>query len=493
MKTSMLHIIGCLSMVLLVGCSSPDEKANKLFVEASQLVKSAQEVEKTSYSSALKLYNEVAAKVEEIISKYPSSQIAVKLCQGEAKIGNHTVDQFSEAVRYTKIKSEAEGNPFNCAILIFDVTKPIKNANLKAWALADIAQKYAHSGQKDKSVKLFSQALAAAYTVENDEAKAVSLYNIADKLAENGHYDKAVQVAKTIQDGNLKAYLLAKITAQQYAEAGQYDKAVQVVTTIRDSWRKAHLLALIANRYVEDGQYEKAFQLIKRIEEDYFNTKALAHIATKYVEDGQYEKANQVELQIKKAKYQPSKAEALADIAVKYFHGGQRDKALNLLFQARQVAQTIEDSQSKAITLGDIAVIWAQTGEKERTSEFFSQALQIAGTIKGADGGLRNTALCQIAEDYAEVGQYNEALSVADIMTNGGMRDHALGRIAKKYAEDGRYEKALQILTKIEDGHVKGMSIAALLAAVAVAYEKAGKKLDDNSRMVLHEIIRDLG
>ena len=56
------YVIICLGLILIFGCASPDEKANKLFVEATQLVKKAQEAEKTSYSDALKLYEKALEK-----------------------------------------------------------------------------------------------------------------------------------------------------------------------------------------------------------------------------------------------------------------------------------------------------------------------------------------------------------------------------------------------------------------------------------------------
>ncbi len=90
MKKSLVPIvILCLGLILFFDistgyCASADEKANKLFVEAYQLLKSAQEADKTSYSDAFRLYKEALVKFERIISKYPSSQLAVKLITDEA-------------------------------------------------------------------------------------------------------------------------------------------------------------------------------------------------------------------------------------------------------------------------------------------------------------------------------------------------------------------------------------------------------------------------
>ena len=125
MKKLSYYIITCLSLILIFGCSSPNEKANKLYVEASQLVKKAQEVEKRSYSDALKLYKKALGKIERIQSKYPSSELAVKLVQdSRIKVGSYTIKEIKETiVPYVEIKAKAEENPLACALFVAITTK----------------------------------------------------------------------------------------------------------------------------------------------------------------------------------------------------------------------------------------------------------------------------------------------------------------------------------------------------------------------------------
>ncbi len=80
-------LVGGVTVLLIIGGTlfafrdwlNPDAGANQLFVEASQLVKSAQEVEQTSYAEAFKLYQAALTKAETITAKYQSSQLAVQL------------------------------------------------------------------------------------------------------------------------------------------------------------------------------------------------------------------------------------------------------------------------------------------------------------------------------------------------------------------------------------------------------------------------------
>ena len=178
MKKLSYYIITCLGLILIFGCSNPNEKANKLFVEASQLVKKAQEAEKTSYSDALKLYEKALEKIERIQSKYPSSELAVNLVQDRIKVGSYTIKEIKETiVPHIEIKAKAEENPLACALF---VAKTIKDADDKSSALADIAAQYAKAGQ-------YGEALQVAKTIKHAYYKSRALIDIA------GEYAKARQ------------------------------------------------------------------------------------------------------------------------------------------------------------------------------------------------------------------------------------------------------------------------------------------------------------
>ena len=291
MKKLSYYIITCLSLILIFGCSSPNEKANKLYVEASQLVKKAQEVEKKSYSDALKLYKKALGKIERIQSKYPSSELAVKLVQDRIKVGSYTIKEIKETiVPHIEIKAKAEENPLACALF---VAKTIKDADDKSWALADIAAQYAKAGQMNKASEILSQALQVAKTIVFASNKSSALADIAAQYAKAGQYGQALQVAKTIKDADDKSMALTDIAAQ-YAKAGQMNKtseilsqALQVAKTIKDADDKSSALADIAAQYAKAGQYGEALQVAKTIKHAYYKSRALIDIA------GEYAKARQ--------------------------------------------------------------------------------------------------------------------------------------------------------------------------------------------------------
>ena len=117
-------------------------------------------------------------KIERIQSKYPSSELAVKLVQDRIKVGSYTIKEIKETiVPHIEIKAKAEENPLACALF---VAKTIKDADDKSSALADIAAQYAKAGQ-------YGQALQVAKTIKHAYYKSRALIDIA------GEYAKARQ------------------------------------------------------------------------------------------------------------------------------------------------------------------------------------------------------------------------------------------------------------------------------------------------------------
>ena len=186
---SVVCLIGIISF--FSGCSTdPNEKANELYVEASQLMQSAKTVE--SYSEAFEIYNSALKNIQRIMSKYSTSTLAVQLVSGETKIEGLALSEFQKLEGHLKRLAEAEQNLLSCALFI---AKTIENANFKAWALAEIAGKYAEVGQKEKAAQIVSQALETAKTIEDASYKAVALAEIAGKYAEVGEQPNKEYIA----------------------------------------------------------------------------------------------------------------------------------------------------------------------------------------------------------------------------------------------------------------------------------------------------------
>lgn len=193
-------ILGCIGLALLCGCTRPEDKAQQLLTEATRLVRSAQEAEKTSYSTALALYQEALNKAEMIAAKYPSSQLAETLAQDEVKIGPYALTELQDIVLpQAKLRTEAETSPLACALL---VAETISISIDRAIALDDIAVEYANAGQLDRVLQIINSA-------SDRESRSRVLSAMISKYLEPGQYEKALRITKSVEEVSLKDWALA--------------------------------------------------------------------------------------------------------------------------------------------------------------------------------------------------------------------------------------------------------------------------------------------
>jgi len=373
MKNRILSIF-CFIIFLSVfsGCSTdPNEKANALYVEASQIMQTVK-VEAKSYSEALESYNNAREKIVLIYSKYDSSNVAVNLMSGQTRISGLTLSEFKELEGVLTPLAEAEKSPLFCALLI---AKTIKHEFWKAAALAEIAGIYAKAGQKEKAAELLSQALETVKTI-NHPVKDSALYQIASSYAEVGQFIQALETTKEIKDEYDETRALADIAAK-YAEVGQFTQALETTKIIKREFWKATALAKIAGSYAKAGQKEKAAELLSQA------------LETTQTTNDEFQKAR-----------------LLAEVAGSYAKAGQKEKAAELLSQALetiQTTQTTNDEFQKARLLAEVAGSYAKAGQKVKAAELLSQALETTKTIE--DEFMKIVALAQILGRYAEAGQ----------------------------------------------------------------------------------------
>jgi len=108
-------ILIAITLLFSAGATLADDtaSANKLFVEAVKLVKSA-EGEK-SFEKTLSVMEEALARLNKIIDDYPSSDLAVKLISGQSVGGVSLEDVGEAAVRARIMYYEGGSIPENYA------------------------------------------------------------------------------------------------------------------------------------------------------------------------------------------------------------------------------------------------------------------------------------------------------------------------------------------------------------------------------------------
>ena len=131
-------------------------------------------------------------------------------------------------------------------------------------------------------------------------------------------------------------------------------------------------------------------------------------------------------------------------------------RTAEILLEALEAANNIEDAQTKANFFSEIAERYYQVGQQEIALDVLSQALEIAETIEDAEGKAR--VLIAIAFNYASFEQNslaNEvfalAIGAADAIEDANQKAALLTEMALKYADIGQYELSSRLLSTSQD------------------------------------------
>jgi putative salt-induced outer membrane protein YdiY len=131
-------------------------------------------------------------------------------------------------------------------------------------------------------------------------------------------------------------------------------------------------------------------------------------------------------------------------------------RTAEILGEALEAANNIEDAQTRANFFSEIAERYSQIGRVEIALDVLSQALEIAETIEDAEGKAR--VLISIAFQYAsweQISLANEVFALAieatDAIEDANKKAALLTEIALKYADIGQYELSSQLLSASED------------------------------------------
>src|SRR5262245_30944935 len=463
-------IIGCAALVLIAGCTGPEEKSDPLLAEATHLVRSAQEAERTSYATAFTLYREALSRVEALVSQYPPSPAADQLIRGEVKVGSYTLAELRDTViSQAKAKAEAEADPLACAVLVAETTEDVA---ARGRMLADIAGKYANAGQHEQVVQKVKAAGSAIYNV---------LGTLIGDYLDARQYEQALGIARVAEDAAVRDWALDWI-ARRRAEAGQYDQALQVIQTLEDPAAKAKALSVMAGKYTEAGQavlsvdwggwrvterwltpggprwdphfslpppysaeraaelLAQALQVAETVSDSADKVGVLAEVARGYAAAGRYDRARQI---IDTISDIGLGARVLTALAFHQAAAGQTADAGELLSQAlRTVKASTDPSLNKVDILADIARGYVAAGQEER-------ALQLAMTLR--DPSVHTRVVAEVARKYAIGGREEQALRLAHTIADAELRAQAIAVIARQYTAKGQGEKATALLVQVNE------------------------------------------
>jgi tetratricopeptide (TPR) repeat protein len=424
-------LVGCVEVALCLGCAGPEEKAGTLLVEASHFVHSAHDAQQTSYADTFELYQQALAKAETIAAQYPSSQVATKLTQREAKLGPYTLAELKGTiVPQTQSKAAAEASPFICALLVASTEPTYTETYVDEDTGEQISEEDA-SGRQTAEEKVVAQAAQAGQCAQLlpivDKTEQWLLAEIARQCAATDQYEPAFAAVTLLDDASVKAPALAEI-ANSYARAGQKEKAAellsQAIEIVRTFTNSTAVLTEMARKAAQAGQAEQARQIAHSIKDGYDRAQLWAAIAYSSLQAGYYEQALQAAEEL--ADDSPDKAGVFTALAHTAIAAGHYDHALHVArlipypnIQANvlaelakkavaaphkeQTAETMSPAANRANVLADIAGKCAEASQKEKAAETLLQALQAAKAQESP--AAQAEALAIIRFHYAKTGQ----------------------------------------------------------------------------------------
>jgi len=446
------------------------DEAARLLSQAHEAAKMFEEKEWISKKS--KPFTDIAGVYTQIGQK---DQATLLLSQALKKAMTipYSGDQ-SEALAEIAI-NHARNGEFHQALEALNAIEAL-DPHERCMVLAEIAGEYAKVGQNEQAMRLLSEALKTAETIEG----SWSLYHTIRPLVKMGgiyaqigeNEQAAIVLSQALEvAGEHRAFTTFPEIVDTYRNLGQQDLAAQLLSnaltqamTMGRGDNRSQALVHIAGGYAQAGQKEQALQQLpqaleeaKTYEDEDLKSDVLQELAISYAKVGDFDQSLGIVKAIKPHAYGSSSALTL--IATTYAELGQQEQAMKLLAEALQSAMKVSNPGDKSSALAQIASVLDEYGDKEQAMELLAESQQIAMTI--GDGPLGQSWILQdVAGKYAEVEDFDQALKTAMMIKDADHKSRAIANIASKYAEAGDFAKALKTAAIIDDARSKSRALA---------------------------------
>lgn len=519
MKQVGFRIVCCIVFGFLTGFSEIEKAPGELISEASQFIESAKSAEESSYAEAYKLYLSALERIDLIFTKYPDSPVTLQISNGATKVGPYSLSQFKDKILpEVKRKADAEAHPMITALLIAETTEDPAFRHSVLW---NAIRYYAKAGQDDRVLEIAALAhriykislliiSATAYHESGQTKKAFSVLDTAYRWALNmklehralslsmiGHHylehgekekamallTEALEAANSIKDTNwfdkADAYSLIAIG---YAKVGQREKALSLFSE-SIGLRKNPEWMYIVEYYTEAGLFENALESVKKIQLVSNQATMLSKIAIKLAHNGQQARALELlseAVRITARDQNANEAQDKVRRLLYLFNGsreiGDKDFSQDLLRQADQLIQGVEDPNTKVMLLPELAEAYFHAGDQERSMDLLAEGLQLGEQV-------RSVSIEPLIVGYAKVGRVEQAVSMARRLTPPGQARSAFEKIGNVLADKGLTDsadalltEALQIKDSLEESIQGDLFRETLLMNTAGTYIKMGNR-----------------
>ncbi|MBD1918085.1 hypothetical protein [Phormidium sp. FACHB-77] len=396
----------------------------------------------TGYGAIALLYAEIGQteRAQATLTQAVQNIAAIADLSSRNLVRRQLIDQAVQSERYDLALQVVQ------TVSLAEETEEAFTGYDRAQDIIQLANQAIAANRYDDALKI-TQAIPPNYVEWRDRL----FLQIARGFAEAGDFDRAQAMAQQNVDPGFQAQVFAVVAAQIQLVAQQVDSAtelfnqsVQLANTVDSAAVKAEVLRAIATERFRANQPEAATQLlnqavelVKTIEDEESRLSTLQAISAQFSAANQHQAAIQVTDAILDAPVR--RAAAIADAIAAAIEGGDISTALATL-------NRLDDPATKTTLLLKIADRYTQLGQRSQAASSLAQAFQIAQTIPGEEsqtvnvrGGEnpltvedeqdRGSLLAAIALKYAQIGQEQQSLQVAQALQDPAGRDALMLRL----------------------------------------------------------------
>lgn len=306
--------------------------------------------------------------------------------------------------------------------------------------LAKIGGGYLLVGQETQGKQLLIEAIQTARTQEatrcsgSATSPTESLLNRAKEYADAGHFDLALELGQKLGDPMTLAELAGYLSAAGQPERATkvLNQAIELAEGLADQQDRTQMLVVMAERLRWGEHTEQASVVLKRALESLNANPALSKPA-------------------------PFSAESLQvsstlRIARVFTAIGANQQAIEVL---NQVVPKIRTLASQPLPLDRVgyqikaALHYGELGQKSQSGVLLAEALASVKGIPRDGSSNREYALTNIADGYAKLGDFKQALQLAQSIPIVSQRTSALGQIAIAYAKAGNLDAGVKLAQSI--------------------------------------------
>lgn len=183
------------------------------------------------------------------------------------------------------------------------------------------------------------------------------------------------------------------------------------------------------------------------------------------------------------------RGEVVCDISEIFLDVGKKEKTKILLNRVLNCAEKTSSGASKAIVLCRVSNIFTKMGNEQKASTILDNALERVEHVSFSVDQ-KAEALADIVGVMIKVGKEDDALGLAENISNNYGRSTALARIADHKAEKGEREKAGELLEKTTE--LAGRIVFSLERRARAQAEIAGAMARNSDERTALDIAKDI-